>query len=601
MLAMATAAAAAAAAALRGGALRAPSAGARVDPASRWAPLELELARGGGALRRALAAAAGAFVAGRGWERLGFARLSDYAVERLGVSGRELQDLARVDAALASLPRVSEGLVAGRLSWTKARLLARVATSDDELAWLALAKALPARALAREVRRLDVGSLERGGARARAPDDDDEEERPRETERLRCTPRVRVKWHRVRLLAHCVAGQRLVAWQCAEAVAAEVLSALPLDAVDVPREVAGPGFEVGLGAAGTSPRPVRRTPSARGTGRGHEAGCDVFALDARLRALVAREQRAEAELAAALLAAFEARRHRARGFPSFEGYVRDALGLSPRRARMLLRLARAVARVPALGEAWGSGRLSFLRAYAIAPLLVAGPRHARAWIERARAVPCVQVEEEAAAALVRAEVDPEGFAACGGLPVGAGARAVVEEKQRAEVERQAGAQPTVVGEGVAASAETARLLIQGPRDVMRLLRAVLCTVRRHLERRTGRCPTPGEALEAMLDHALAEWQPRRTRRERRAQRIYERDGWRCTVPGCTSYRNLQDHHVVFRARGGSNAPANRTTLCAWHHLRGVHAGRVRCTGRAPDALRFELGLRPGHPPLVAYG
>jgi hypothetical protein len=105
----------------------------------------------------------------------------------------------------------------------------------------------------------------------------------------------------------------------------------------------------------------------------------------------------------------------------------------------------------------------------------------------------------------------------------------------------------------------------------------------------------------MLDHALAEWQPRRSRRERRAQRIYERDGWRCTVPGCTSYRNLQDHHVVFRARGGSNAPANRTTLCAWHHLRGVHAGRVRCTGRAPDALRFELGLRPGHPPLVAYG
>jgi hypothetical protein len=27
---------------------------------------------------------------------------------------------------------------------------------------------------------------------------------------------------------------------------------------------------------------------------------------------------------------------------------------------------------------------------------------------------------------------------------------------------------------------------------------------------------------------------------------------------------------------------------------------VRCTGRAPEGLRFALGLRPGHPPLVRY-
>jgi hypothetical protein len=104
----------------------------------------------------------------------------------------------------------------------------------------------------------------------------------------------------------------------------------------------------------------------------------------------------------------------------------------------------------------------------------------------------------------------------------------------------------------------------------------------------------------MLDHALAEWQPRRGRRARRAERVYARDGWRCTVPGCSSYRNLQDHHIVFRSRGGSEALSNRTTLCAWHHLRGVHAGRVRCAGTAPDALRFELGLRVGREPLLVY-
>jgi hypothetical protein len=72
------------------------------------------------------------------------------------------------------------------------------------------------------------------------------------------------------------------------------------------------------------------------------------------------------------------------------------------------------------------------------------------------------------------------------------------------------------------------------------------------------------------------------------------------VPGCTSYRNLHDHHIRFRSAGGSDELANRTTLCAWHHLRGVHAGIVRCTGRAPHALRFELGVRRGTPSLAVY-
>jgi hypothetical protein len=65
-------------------------------------------------------------------------------------------------------------------------------------------------------------------------------------------------------------------------------------------------------------------------------------------------------------------------------------------------------------------------------------------------------------------------------------------------------------------------------------------------------------------------------------------------------QNLHDHHVRFRSAGGSDAPENRVTLCAFHHLRGVHAGRLRCTGRAPDGLRWQLGIRPGAPPLLSY-
>jgi 5-methylcytosine-specific restriction endonuclease McrA len=77
----------------------------------------------------------------------------------------------------------------------------------------------------------------------------------------------------------------------------------------------------------------------------------------------------------------------------------------------------------------------------------------------------------------------------------------------------------------------------------------------------------------------------------REHRIMQRDGWRCSVPGCTSYRNLHAHHVVFRSAGGSDAAENLTTLCAAHHQRGVHGGGpLRITGRAPDRLRFELPL-----------
>lgn len=138
-----------------------------------------------------------------------------------------------------------------------------------------------------------------------------------------------------------------------------------------------------------------------------------------------------------------------------------------------------------------------------------------------------------------------------------------------------------------------------PRDVARLFRAVLCTVRRRIERQTSRLPTEGQAFEAMLEHVFAAWGAQ-NERVRREHRVFERDGWRCTVPGCSSRRNLHDHHIVFRAVGGDNELGNRTTLCAWHHLRGVHAGIVRCVGDAPDQLRFDLGVRSGGPPLVRY-
>jgi 5-methylcytosine-specific restriction endonuclease McrA len=86
----------------------------------------------------------------------------------------------------------------------------------------------------------------------------------------------------------------------------------------------------------------------------------------------------------------------------------------------------------------------------------------------------------------------------------------------------------------------------------------------------------------------------------REHRVFERDGWRCTFPGCTSYGNLHDHHIAYRSHGGPDDLWNRTTLCVWHHQRGEHARILRCRGKAPGKLRFELGLRAGRAPLARY-
>jgi len=299
-----------------------------------------------GPLRRLLACVAERLIETKAHQRLCYARLGDYARERLGLSARQLQELARVHRALTGLPAVDRALLTNELPWSKVRLLARVATGEDEEAWIARAREMPTRRLEQEVRR---------SARDDEPQDADDPALEKRVT-VRCTPAVREKWGLAREMAERVAGQRLRAGEALELVAAEVAA---------------------LFCA------VRET-------------------------------------------------------------VRSRLGAEGRRL---------------LGD--------------------------------------------------------------------------------------------------------------------------------------------GEVFDAMLECALLAW-TLRDPRARRTDPVMERDGYRCAVPGCTSRCSLHDHHVIFRSAGGSDAPDNRVTLCAFHHQRCLHAGRLGVKGRAPDALVFELGLRPGADPLVRY-
>jgi hypothetical protein len=235
-------------------------------------------------------------------------------------------------------------------------------------------------------------------------------------------------------------------------------------------------------------------------------------LDARLRRAAALEQGLLARIGPLLLAFVAARAPFQLGFRSLDSYARERLAMSPRKARGLLRLERACALAPALGEAWRSGRITPSQSQVLVPLMLAAgsePFHS-AWVERAADVTVRRLEDDVEHALASGAFDP---AFLPELPEGL----------------QIGAEHM--------GPETDVWVANVPADVGRLFRACLGSVARRLN--TG----PSAALEAMFDHCIDTWYCPTPREHR----VFARDGFRCTVPGCTSQRNLHAHHVLFRS------------------------------------------------------
>jgi hypothetical protein len=108
----------------------------------------------------------------------------------------------------------------------------------------------------------------------------------------------------------------------------------------------------------------------------------------------------------------------------------------------------------------------------------------------------------------------------------------------------------------------------------------------------GRWVPAWVGLLGLLEEFVLTWDADVEAPKRSGDRIYIRDGWRCMAPGCTSRRNLEDHHLVYRSLGGVDDPSNRVCLCRFHHLLGEHGGRARCRGTAPLGIVWRLGTRP---------
>ncbi len=81
----------------------------------------------------------------------GFASFAEYVERRLGFDARTTRERLRVARALESLPEVRRSLASGERSWSAVREITRVATPENESAWVAKTERMTVRQIERLV------------------------------------------------------------------------------------------------------------------------------------------------------------------------------------------------------------------------------------------------------------------------------------------------------------------------------------------------------------------------------------------------------------------------------------------------------------------
>ena len=269
------------------------------------------------------------------------------------------------------------------------------------------------------------------------------------------------------------------------------------------------------------------------------------------------------------------RLHNNLGYSRISDYVEARLSISPSKVRALVRIAAG--RRPAgevLATAYRSGGLSWVRALVLQPII--SEEFAQAWVDRASQITVRRLQDEVRwAADIRDRTRPW-------LPMPPPQDGTKLDYSDAEAKRQMRArfdEATTDRLTTPADDPDSSLYFVGPASVIALARDVIFASGRPYE-------APWLAFERMLIHARNTW----AGVDRHRNPVHERDGWRCRVPACSSRRNLQEHHVVYRSRGGGNDRSNRVSICAWHHLHGIHGGVVHARGDANETITWELGV-----------
>ncbi len=317
-------------------------------------------------------------------------------------------------------------------------------------------------------------------------------------------------------------------------------------------------------------------------------------LAARLRALVDIEQEIRRALGDVLAALARQRAWTALGYDSVRHYAEARLGMGRSTVEDLATLARALSDLPAVEEAHRAGRISSLAALRLVRILGRSgvpDDLQRDWVARAESATIKRLDDErdALRKLRLLAVDPSDRGPQPHPPP----RPLPDADWHRSLRRLPG-ETTARIEKYAALAAAHSAAVAPLRLILSFdlaadfLGAVDAAARRVRTFSADLAPFDARwlGLYALLTSYVATHDARRGPRG-----VYARDGWRCMAPGCTSCAQLEDHHVLYRAHGGDDAPDNRVTLCRFHHQRGEHGGAMRVRGRAPLELDFELAGR----------
>jgi hypothetical protein len=302
-------------------------------------------------------------------------------------------------------------------------------------------------------------------------------------------------------------------------------------------------------------------------------------LDQQMRAIIARMQAIDADLGTLLRRMADARLHRRLGFDDLGAYCRNVLGVCPRKAFALIALdrRRSCSRIT---SAYRSGVLSWHRCLTLLPVLT--EQTAEQWIDRAQRVTARRLADEVLWSRMAYDAGllPETLPPPLGAPLDCDAASLVQFRG---TDDGAGHDEKPLGSVLL----DVDIRFRAPITVACMLRSAIFARRKPHE-------PVWMGLLRLLEYVRAFWLSAPKHRDP----IFARDGWRCAVPGCSSRRNLHDHHIEFRSRGGGNEQDNRITVCASHHLHGIHAGVVRASGEVSAGLEWLLGCRGMGPPLL---
>ena len=287
-------------------------------------------------------------------------------------------------------------------------------------------------------------------------------------------------------------------------------------------------------------------------------------------------------------------------------YMERILGYGPHAARERMRVARALVRLPETTAALARGELSYSAVRELTR--VATDETETAWLARARGLVVHQIERLVAnhqlgdhpddppnpslrPRVVRVELPPEVYA------LWRQARMVVAEERGAEIS-DADFVETICRAMIAPGSGAV-----GPAHQIAYQQCPDC--RRAAQNGAGRdidiAPEVFERASCDARHlgSLDAPVPERmttTVTPRIREQVFARDHHRCTAPGCRSARNLEVHHIVEQAHGGTHELSNLCLLCSGHHA-ALHAGLLTIRGRAPH----ELELRWAYGPPIPVG